>query len=226
MKVTKFWMQNKYDTFKHLIFKGYRMPNNEEVTFCEINVRMPVGRCQYKKIRFLGVNTEFQIMMNTRYDMSETQLEDVLLHEMIHLYLGYNNINDVNHGYPFQNLSNKINKEYGRHITTFANTTELVKKDYADSTEEKIALLHINGKMGVILYPRRATLEDIKNDISRFGIAKSAESIEGLVLVGCPIISSFKGHRLNSCSLSYSFINEETKSELMKYVAKREKYAF
>lgn len=65
----------------------------------------------------LRVQTECLFVFSSRYDLSATMLEDVLIHEMIHLYIFAHRIQDTSpHGVHFRKIMNKINTEWNRNI--------------------------------------------------------------------------------------------------------------
>ena len=51
--------------------------------------------------------------------------EDVVIHEMIHLYIAFNGIKDSSsHGSVFRKMMNDINLKHGRNITVSTRTTK------------------------------------------------------------------------------------------------------
>lgn len=56
--------------------------------------------------------------LNVKYDIDERKAEDIMLHEMIHLHIWHEQLKDASsHGPVFKSVMEKINKEFGRHIT-------------------------------------------------------------------------------------------------------------
>ena len=82
-------------------------------------VRM-LGSCTYRKKRHLFRPTEnygFAIRISTRYDLPEAELEDILLHEMIHYEILVNQQKDTSaHGRLFRARMKGINEGFDRHI--------------------------------------------------------------------------------------------------------------
>lgn len=81
-----------------------------------------LGKVEYKSIRgFFGriwSNSDFRMKISTAYDLPEEELEDVVLHEMIHYYIAVKKIRDKSaHGPRFREMMKSINAGYGRHIT-------------------------------------------------------------------------------------------------------------
>lgn len=62
--------------------------------------------------------SDFSLNFTQKYDLSQQKLEDVVVHEMIHYYIHYNNIQDTSaHGAVFRKMMNDINTRFKRHIT-------------------------------------------------------------------------------------------------------------
>lgn len=62
-------------------------------------------------------NNILYLTMSRRYDLPIETLEDVVIHEMIHLMIHIKNIKDTSsHGNVFKRYMHAINKDYGRHI--------------------------------------------------------------------------------------------------------------
>ena len=57
------------------------------------------------------------IRISVRFDSPESHFDNVLVHEMIHYYIGYNNLKDNDsHGELFVKMMNEINEKYGMNI--------------------------------------------------------------------------------------------------------------
>lgn len=68
---------------------------------------------------------ECWIEISTRYDMPENEVEDIILHEMIHYFLWYGRATESSpHGPMFYSLMNAFNMIYKRHITVRHEHTE------------------------------------------------------------------------------------------------------
>ena len=80
-----------------------------------------LGACAYKKRKTLFGGTkyyDFKLRINKRIDLPEADIEDIIIHEMIHYHIAYRGIKDTStHGRVFKMLMNDINKRFGRHIT-------------------------------------------------------------------------------------------------------------
>lgn len=80
-----------------------------------------LGMVRYRRRRNLWGRerkTDFVIIISTYRDLAENEIEDVLLHEMIHYYIGVNHIADTSaHGRVFRQMMSEINNRFNRHIT-------------------------------------------------------------------------------------------------------------
>ncbi|MDE6023069.1 MAG: SprT-like domain-containing protein [Muribaculaceae bacterium] len=84
----------------------------------------------------LGKHREtYHITLSKRYELEESDLEDVLIHEMIHFLIHYRKIHDTSsHGRQFRTLMNNINRRFNRHITVSHRCTkEQLASDTAKS---------------------------------------------------------------------------------------------
>ena len=116
MKATIPYVEKKFEEFNQLIFDGKLPKLPIELS----DAKSFLGLCVYKKRRtLLGkvVCYDFKLRINTRIDLDEAEVEDIIIHEMIHYYIGYNGIVDSSaHGRVFRQLMMEINERYGRHI--------------------------------------------------------------------------------------------------------------
>ena len=75
----------------------------------------------------------YHLTLSDRYDLEESILEDVVIHEMIHFLIHHKKIRDSSsHGPYFRSLMKEINKRFGRHITVSHRcTNEQLESDNA-----------------------------------------------------------------------------------------------
>lgn len=70
-----------------------------------------------------------QIEISDRYDYTESQLRDVMVHEMVHYYLVLTKEDlHANHGKAFKRKAMELNENYGLNITQRINTQNYVSK--------------------------------------------------------------------------------------------------
>jgi len=61
--------------------------------------------------------------ISNRYNYTEEQLRDIMVHEMIHYYLAYTGKDiKMEHGEEFKKMANKLNRKYGLNITVTINS--------------------------------------------------------------------------------------------------------
>ena len=111
------YIKEKYRHFNDLCFEG-RLPE-VPVELCDAAGFL--GKACYSAVEdryglVIGYS-KLKLRINIRYDLPESEVEDVILHEMIHLYIAYHNIPDSSpHGPVFRSLMKMINERYSRHI--------------------------------------------------------------------------------------------------------------
>ncbi len=109
--------------FNLLIFStGLPLPK-----ICLTHARTFRGKLVYRRrISPLGSTTsDFELRISADYDAPEEDWEDVVIHEMIHLYIAFNGIKDSSsHGPVFRKMMNDINLKHGRNITVSTRTTK------------------------------------------------------------------------------------------------------
>ena len=103
----------------------------------------------------------FVLRISTRFDLSETQWDDVIIHEMIHCFIGYRQISDTSaHGVCFRKMMNEINERYNRHMTISSHMGKTVSA--GNGTQRTTCFCHIrfkDGKEGVIPAAKTCVLE-------------------------------------------------------------------
>lgn len=124
MRATLDFLEERFDRFNHDIFRGALPRPNMHVT----GARTFMGqfKTERHKPSFIKRATEiYHLTLSDRYDLEETVLEDVLIHEMIHFLIRYKKLRDTSsHGPQFRKLMNDINHAFGRHITVSHRCTE------------------------------------------------------------------------------------------------------
>lgn len=109
--------RESYDRFNELCFGG-ALPR---VPIVLTNARTFLGKTEYKVRRnFLGRVvgcSDMRLKLSTAYELSREEMEDVIIHEMIHCSIACRNIHDTSaHGEVFRLMMARINEEFGRHV--------------------------------------------------------------------------------------------------------------
>ena len=131
MKPTKDYIQNQYNRFNELIFAGrlpaVRIELSTAGTF--------LGRAEYKAIEddfgiVIGYK-DYVLRSSSKYDLDEHEVEDTIIHEMIHLYIANFNVQDESAlGPVFRTIMNVINEKYGRNVCiSHKGTEEEIEQD-------------------------------------------------------------------------------------------------
>lgn len=118
------YLEERFDTFNELCFGGAlpRIPINVS------NARTFVGRLQYRPVRDwrgrVVRREDFVLRISRRFDLPEAEIEDTLIHEMIHYWIALEGLKDTStHGQLFRAKMKEINAQYGRHLTISHKTT-------------------------------------------------------------------------------------------------------
>ena len=101
-----------------------------EPQFAVTNARTQMGQFSCKRVRkgFFGkyANTSYKIKVSEYYEQTAEEIDDTLLHEMIHFLIAFRQLRDTSaHGQLFRKEMNRLNR-MGRHITISARTTQYV----------------------------------------------------------------------------------------------------
>ena len=93
--------------------------------------------------------------------LAEAEVEDIIIHEMIHYYIAYNKIADTSaHGRVFRELMNGINERFGRHVRISHKPTPEQKEQLYDTKQRwrVVALVTFkDGRTGIKVLPRMAS---------------------------------------------------------------------
>jgi len=126
MIATEQFILESFSSFNHLCFEGVLPPIPVKLT----KARTFLGKITYVGRRnFFGriVGYEKYVMrISTYYNLCENELEDVIIHEMIHYYIALNGLKDSSaHGKIFRKMMSDINARFGRHITVSRRSKDL-----------------------------------------------------------------------------------------------------
>lgn len=210
MEITEKLVRDKFEFFNRQIFGGKlpmpRIGLSRARTF--------LGACTFKTRRgLLGKKTryDFAIRISTMFDMSETEFEDTLIHEMIHYYIGVNQIEDTSaHGQKFRSMMADINSRFGRRI----NISHRSEGDKGNASAEGVAVqrrqYHViavaslaDGRTGFKVLPRVApSILKFYNGLLSSGMVKTVS----LFMSDSPFFYSYP----NSSSLRVHIMERDT----------------
>ena len=153
------FLQEAFDRFNLLCFQGKLPPVPIQLS----KARTYVGVCACRKQRkWPGktVYSDFRLRFSTRWDLPEPELEDTVIHEMIHYWIWLSGIKDTSaHGKVFRSMMADINARFGRHITVSHRTTREEREKMVDTRRKPhvVALVFFkDGRTGLKLLPRKA----------------------------------------------------------------------
>ena len=134
-----------------------------------------LGKCCFKKRKLENGKMEyydFSLRINTRLDLPEREVEDTIIHEMIHYFIAYKNLEDAtSHGPIFQHIMNSINEKYGRNLTISYKSSDEEKEALVDKKQHYhvVAVVVFNdGRSGIKVLPRIIPrIVNYYNNISR-----------------------------------------------------------
>ena len=146
------FVQDTYKHFNDMCFGG-KLP---EVPVVLCKARTFLGKTEYKVKRGLfGKVTSYydlKLKISTTFDLSQNELEDVIIHEMIHCYILFNGLRDSSsHGKLFRRMMSDINSEYGRNITIRHKLTGDILAGPVNGTERRFICVSrlSNGNYGI-----------------------------------------------------------------------------
>lgn len=120
MVLTIDFLSKKFKEFNNEYFEGKLKTPTFEIT----HVKSYLGQYHWKYDKFnytydgRRIIRESVIRISDRYDRSEIDVCNTLIHECIHLYIRQNNIKDTraHHGRVFNSIADRINRQGGWHI--------------------------------------------------------------------------------------------------------------
>ena len=169
------YIEAKFDEFNKLIFGG-ELPRIPIVLGSATRV---VGAFSYKARRnFWGKKEYFDLKLrfSKKFDLPENELEDVIIHEMIHYYIRFKGLKDEgSHGPIYVKIMNEINQKFGRNITIKQDTKEVGLVDTRPKQRIIAVLEKKDGTVGIKVLPKNET--KIHDYCKRINSAKNMASI-------------------------------------------------
>lgn len=211
MKATIPYIERKFEEFNQQMFAG-KLPKlpielSDAKTF--------LGACVHRKRRLPNGEIEmydFRLRINTRIDLPKQEVEDTIIHEMIHYFIGINKMEDTSsHGPVFQGIMNTINEKYGRHLTISHKGTEEQNEQAYDTKQHwhVVAVVDLkDGKTGVKVLPRV-----IPRILNFYNTISSHNNVVGVKLFMSNNI--FFNRFPNSSALTIRYVDKE---EVMGYL--------
>ena len=192
------FLESRFKAFNDAYFGGALPP----VTLRLSRAVRSLGTCAYKKRKHMFGRDEyygFSIRISTRFDLPENELEDILLHEMIHYEILVGQRRDTSaHGRLFRARMQEINERYGRHITISHRSGAPSPAVVADAKPTWRVVAHVrfkDGREGIKVLPR--ILQRLKSYRRGLQLSGEVASID-FYLTSDPYFSRFlKSSALN-----------------------------
>lgn len=152
MVATLDYIESKFHEFNALIFDGVLKP----LPFKLSSARTFLGQLRYRRRRkWLGgwIYEDFQLVISACKDFDERLLEDTLIHEMIHYYILFNQLQDTTaHGKLFRQMRDDINRRFGRNVTISHKVSDKERFEDTDRRKHLLCVSHFrDGRVGVTL---------------------------------------------------------------------------
>lgn len=173
MKPTKEDIVRMFNVFNSQIFNNQLKPLPIHIG----NTKSSLGSIRFKRHKKLFGKEEFYdftLHISIRFDLPQSEIEDVVIHEMIHYYILSRQIRDTSpHGKIFKQMMNAINAKYNRHITISKRTT---KRNPPIDKQIKIHYICVatlnDGRIGLLVSARTRIFEMWRNISHLFPISK------------------------------------------------------
>lgn len=179
MKATIPYIEQKFEEFNQQMFAG-QLPKlpielSDAKTFLGVCAFKTRKGKEGKKICY-----DFKLRINTRIDLPEAEIEDTIIHEMIHYFIGYNQLEDASaHGPMFLRMMNSINAKYGRHLSVSYKGSKEQREQAIDAKQHwrVVAVVKFkDGRCGIKVLPR--IQQRIVNYYTKVGSSKDVERVE------------------------------------------------
>lgn len=126
MEISLPLLKERFDEFNRTIFQGCLPRIDIKLS----RAKSKAGCFRYKVSRSLAGYkvgpADLCICISVCFNYTEQELEDVLIHEMIHYYIYYKQLPDTaSHGTTFKRIMNDINQRFNRNIKVSFKSGEL-----------------------------------------------------------------------------------------------------
>lgn len=150
------YVQQKFREFNVTMFDG-RLP---EPPVSITNAKTYLGVCAYRKHRKWNGRLEysdFKIRISRRFDLPQDEIDDTIIHEMIHYYIGLFSPADMpGHSVLFRRMMADINTRYGRHISVSHRLSTEQQEQAIDNRPKRHIVAKVvlkDGRTGIKVIP-------------------------------------------------------------------------
>ena len=118
------YLRQAFEHYNDLIFEG-KLPV-PKLKWSRAKTRLGQMACKRKTSWGRTKYYDFTISVSNYYKLTKEEIDDVLIHEMIHYSIAYTGVKDTSaHGIVFRGMMDKINRTFNRHITISVRTRNL-----------------------------------------------------------------------------------------------------
>ncbi len=174
MRASHQFITEKFREFNRIIFNG-SLP---DVRIAVSNARTRLGYLKYVRLRpgQKPVPGHYTLAVSRYYDLDRFELEDTLIHEMIHLYLHWNGINDPTpHGPNFIAMMKSVNRRHRRRITVSSRTTEQKAESDTNIRMHYLTTVRLRGGERTITVCARTRIFEFDDMLGRMPEVESRE---------------------------------------------------
>lgn len=150
------YVQQKFREFNVTMFDG-RLP---EPPISITNAKTYLGVCAFRKHRKWHGRLEysdFRIRISRRFDLPQDEIDDTIIHEMIHYYIGLFSPADMpGHSALFRRMMADINTRYGRHISVSRRLSADQQEQAIDNRPKRHIVAKVvlkDGRTGIKVIP-------------------------------------------------------------------------
>ena len=212
MKATIPYIEQKFEEYNQQMFAGQLPKLPIELS----DAKTFLGKCVFKIRKGKDdkkIYYDFKLRINTRIDLPETEIEDTIIHEMIHYFIGYNQLEDASaHGPVFLHMMNTINEKYGRNLSVSHKGTKEQNEQTVDTKPHwhVVAVVKFkDGRYGIKVLPR--VQQRIVTYYNKVGSVKEVESVK-LYMSNNVYFNRFP----NSSALNVQYVDIEEINENIK----------
>ena len=152
----KEYIQNRFRVFNRQMFDG-KLP---EPPIMISNAKTYLGVCAFRKHRKWNGRLEysdFKLRISRRFDLPQDEVDDTIIHEMIHYYIGLFSPADMpGHSPLFRKMMADINTRYNRHISVSHRLSKEQQEQAIDHRPKKHIVASVvlkDGRTGIKVIP-------------------------------------------------------------------------
>lgn len=133
---------DRFNKYNALIFDG-KLPV-PALKWSRAKTRLGQMACKRKTSWGRTKYYDFAISVSNYYKLTAEEIDDVLIHEMIHYSIAYTGLKDTSaHGIVFRGMMDKINRTFGRHITISVRTRNLQPRTAGQAKDYLVLALEL-----------------------------------------------------------------------------------